>query len=237
MKITVCMAVYNGQDFISEQLDSIVNQILAVDEVVIINDCSSDNTVNIISSYSNDLNITIINNKENVGVIQSFEKALYNATGDYIFLCDQDDVWKPNKVKLMVEKLNEKKGLCISDYELIDKNTKSLNNAIKIDGKNLSIIKTIIKNHYIGCSIAFNRELLDYALPFPNNIPMHDSWLGIIASYYFNVSVLNESTLFYRRHDNNVTGTRNNFIRIIKDRLGLISSFLLRISKKKLLTS
>ncbi|PST85873.1 alpha-L-Rha alpha-1,3-L-rhamnosyltransferase [Photobacterium sp. NCIMB 13483] len=231
------MAVYNGQDFISEQLDSIVNQILAVDEVVIINDCSSDNTVNIISSYSNDLNITIINNKENVGVIQSFEKALYNATGDYIFLCDQDDVWKPNKVKLMVEKLNEKKGLCISDYELIDKNTKSLNNAIKIDGKNLSIIKTIIKNHYIGCSIAFNRELLDYALPFPNNIPMHDSWLGIIASYYFNVSVLNESTLFYRRHDNNVTGTRNNFIRIIKDRLGLISSFLLRISKKKLLTS
>lgn len=233
MKITVCMAVYNGQDFISEQLDSIVNQTLAVDEIVIVNDCSSDNTVNIISSYSNVLNIKIINNKENVGVIKSFEKALYNARGDYIFLCDQDDVWKTNKVKLMVARLNDNKGLCISNYELIDKNTTPLNNVIKIESKNLSIINTIIKNHYIGCSIAFNRELLDYALPFPKNIPMHDSWLGAIASYYYNVVIVEEVTLLYRRHDNNVTGTRNNITRIIKDRYNLIISFLFRIFWKR----
>ncbi|PSW30360.1 alpha-L-Rha alpha-1,3-L-rhamnosyltransferase [Photobacterium phosphoreum] len=226
------MAVYNGQDFISEQLDSIVNQTLTVDEVIIVNDCSSDNTMSIILGYSKILNIKIINNKENIGVIKSFEKSLYNATGDCIFLCDQDDVWKKNKVKLMIEMLNKNKGLCISDYELIDKCTKPFNEKIKINIENLSIIKTIIKNHYIGCSIAFNRELLDYALPFPKNIPMHDSWLGIIASYYFNVSVLSESTLFYRRHDNNVTGTRNNFFRMIKDRFCLISCTILRVFKQ-----
>lgn len=233
VKITVCMAVYNGKDFISEQLESIANQTMIVDEIIIVNDCSSDHTMDIVSLYSNVFNMKIINNKENIGVIKSFEKALYNATGDYIFLCDQDDVWKPNKVKLMVEKLNKKKGLCISRYELIDKNTKSLNKVIEIDAKNLSIVKTIIKNHYIGCSIAFNRELLNYALPFPKSIPMHDSWLGIIASYYFNISVLSESTLLYRRHDNNVTGTRNNITKIIKDRYNLIISLLLRIVWKR----
>ena len=232
--ISVCMTTYNGSKYIVEQLKSIESQTLIPDEVVIIDDCSKDSTVEVIKTYAltSSLNIIIHQNEINVGVIKNFEKALYLAKGDYIFLCDQDDIWLPKKVKLMVGKLKENNTLCISWYELIDQDSKRINKVVKINVDNLSIIKTIVKNSYIGCSIAFHRRLLPHALPLPKNIPMHDSWLGVMASYYYNVAVVEEVTLLYRRHDNNVTGTRNDIIRIVKDRVGIILCFLLRIFKK-----
>lgn len=234
MTISVCMAVYNGDLYIKEQLDSIFNQTLIPDELIIVDDCSSDNTKLIINSYFNKgIRIEVHENKNNIGVIKSFEKAISKTNGDYVFLCDQDDIWSNRKVELMVDKISYNKGLCISNYSIIDSLSNSSNVNVIFDEKDFSILKTIVKNKFIGCSIAFHKNVKEKILPFPQHIPMHDSWIGIIALYYFNVSVLQENTLYYRRHSNNVTGKKQMLIKKLFDRYNLAFSLASRIINSK----
>lgn len=234
MTISVCMAVYNGELYIKEQLDSIFNQTLIPDELIIVDDCSSDNTKLIINGYFNKgIRIEVHENKNNIGVIKSFEKAIGKTNGDYVFLCDQDDIWSNRKVELMVDKLSHNKGLCISNYSIIDSLSNSSNINVIFDEKDFSILKTIVKNKFIGCSIGFHKNVKEKILPFPQHIPMHDSWIGIIALYYFNVSVLQENTLYYRRHSNNVTGKKQMLIKKLLDRCNLAFSLASRIINSK----
>lgn len=234
MKISVCLATYNGEKYIKEQLDSILPQLSANDEIIISDDNSTDDTINIIRSLNDD-RIKIFVNKTK-GIVKNFENALNNASGDIIFLSDQDDVWKNDKVKKILSAFSSDNSLTLvfSNAEIIDENGISKNyNFFKDNEANYtSIFKAFFKNQFLGCTIAFKSELKSKILPFPTKIPMHDWWIGVLSLFYGKVEFLNEDLISYRRHQNNVTSEfRSNFISVINWRIILFWLFLKRLIK------
>jgi len=203
--ISVCIATYNGARYLREQLDSILPQIGEVDEVIISDDGSTDETIEIINSYS-DGRIKLLHNN-NRGFVHNFENALKNTKGDYIFLCDQDDIWLPNKVQVCVETLG--KHIAVNHNSLlVDSEGKQL--GVDFFSQNHSAggyWRTLWRNSYSGCCMAFRRELLEYAMPFPPKIASHDIWLGLIAEKHGNPIFLQQPLLYYRRHGHNASST------------------------------
>jgi glycosyltransferase involved in cell wall biosynthesis len=232
--ISVCIATYNGQKYILEQILSILPQIDLSDEVIISDDNSTDNTVSIIENI-NDKRIRIYNNNFR-SPIKNFEFLIDICQGDIIFLSDQDDIWDNQKVKshLLEYNKNLSIGLVISNIDLIDKNGNSIKNKFykKIFTSNL--YKNIITNNYIGCSISFRSNLKKYILPFPKNLPMHDWWIGIISSMFSNVSFLNDKLVYYRIHEDSFTNkNKNSFFKKFSFRIIILFHILLRLFKNK----
>lgn len=228
-KTSVCMAVYNGEIFLRQQLESIYLQSTKIDELIIVDDCSKDNSEQIINQFKDKLPIKYYKNKNNVGVVKAFEKALKYSTGEIIILCDQDDIWEIEKVDVIKENLKSKGDLCISNFRVIDSSSAFSGAESNFTSTNFSIASTFYKNSFIGCCIAFERKLLDYVLPFPNRIPMHDSWIGINALWFCKVILIEKPLIQYRRHDKNVTGNGGRLIKKISDRFFLFVSFLFNI--------
>lgn len=202
------MAAYNGAKYIESQISSILPQLDTCDELVIINDASQDDTVKVIKTV-NDPRIKLIHNDANLGIIKTFEKALINASGDLIFLSDQDDIWLPKKVLAVKQILEEKPEvtLVLSDAYIIDTEDKiTADSYFKVRGKFISgTIPNIIKNKYLGCTMAFRKKMLDYCLPFPKDIPMHDMWIGIINDIYGKIFYIEEPLMQYRLHGHNAS--------------------------------
>ncbi len=210
MKISVCIATFNGSKYIKEQLASILNQLTVYDEVIISDDQSTDNTLAIIKSF-NDPRIKIFEDKKFGSPIFNFENAIKKATGEYIFLSDQDDVWLPNKVKVMVEALH-KHDLVISNALIADESLNIVKDSyFEWRKSRTGIYKNLLVNSYLGCCMAFKRKLLKNIIPFPKNIPMHDMWIGMIAELYYKPVFINEKLMIYRRHTNNATVLTENY--------------------------
>ena len=204
--LSVCMATYNGEKYIKEQLDSILCQLGNEDELIISDDSSTDTTVNIIKSY-NDGRIKIYEKQKFKSPIFNFENALKHAGGQYIFLADQDDIWMSKKVEIFKKYLSDY-DLVLSDANIVDDNgTEIYESFYQVNGSKSGLIKNIIKNSYLGCTMAFNRKILEKSLPFPENIPMHDWWLGLIGEIYGKIYFINEKLISYRRHENNASST------------------------------
>lgn len=201
------MATYNGQKYIKEQLDSIISQLGADDELVISDDNSSDDTAKIIMSY-NDSRIKLYINELQRGVTHNFENTLLKCKGDIIFLADQDDVWLPGKLSRMVQFFNS------TDYDVIECNC-------SLTDSNLNIIKekyyddefpqvksvwgNFVKNSWLGCCMAFRRSFLEASLPFPKRVVAHDLWLCLFAQMHFKCGYMSEVLHLYRRHSNTVS--------------------------------
>lgn len=206
--ISVCMATYNGEKYIKEQLDSILSQLGEKDEIIISDDGSFDRTIEIIESYQ-DSRIKIFRNSFR-NLTLNFEFALKQANGSYVFLSDQDDVWLPNKVEVSLSHLIKSDVIvsnCLvvnQDLQVINKSFFNLNNSKK------GLFSNLIKNSYLGCCLAFRREILFKALPFPENIPMHDIWLGFISELFYEVKFIEEPLMLYRRHGANESPTGEN---------------------------
>lgn len=233
-QISVCIASYNGEKYIKEQLESILNQIGENDEVVISDDASTDKTILIIESF-NDKRIHLYKNSikfENHNL--NFENALRYSSGDNIFLSDQDDVWIDNKIDKMIQELKSS-DLVLSDYQLVDVNLCHIN-GIKVKKNNLSIWNVFYKNPYMGCCMAFNRNVLTRCLPFYNKIPMHDMWIGLIASLYFKTKYIPDKLILHRRHGRNVSFTsmksQNTFYQKIIYRINLFQALIYACFKR-----
>ena len=183
--ITVCIATFNGEKYIREQLNSILFQLSLQDEVIVSDDGSTDNTISIIKSF-NDNRIKIIDGVHRYSPTLNFENALKEAKGDYIFLADQDDVWKDDKVKICLKWLQHYDCI-ISDAEVTDENlnitSPSLYQLMNI--KSGRVYNILYKNGYTGCCMAFTRRVKEAALPFPKDIPMHDIWIGNVAAFLY----------------------------------------------------
>ena len=231
IRVSVCMATYNGRKYIKEQLESILSQISEFDEVIISDDSSSDDTLDIIESFGDNRIIVYRNCFRNV--VKNFEFAISRACGDVIFLSDQDDIWHPKKVERYLEQFrNNNIGLVISNLQIIDKNGNPIDRFFFNQGFHSGLLKNIIKNNFIGCSMAFRKEIISKALPFPKNIPMHDWWIGILNLHYGKVLFLNKNLISYRRHNNNVTSeSSSNLSKIVSWRNTLFWLFLKRILK------
>lgn len=201
--ISVCMATYNGERYVAEQIRSILPQLEESDELIVSDDGSTDNTICIVQSF-NDTRIKILHNKKN-GIIRNFENALCNALGDYIFLCDQDDVWLPDKVKETVSFL-QKYDCVVSDCKVTDENLHVITESFfkqRRSGK--GFWKNMYENSYLGCCMAFRRTVLDIVLPFPHQIAMHDIWIGLNVELHGSSFFLKKPLILYRRHGDNAS--------------------------------
>lgn len=203
--VSVCLACYNGEKFILAQIESILFQLRAEDELIISDDGSNDLTLEIIVKIG-DPRIKIYHHKSAGRPTENFQNALRKANGNIIFLSDQDDVWLEGKYDHMI-KLLENNLLVLSNSILVDENLDVLNSSFfNFHGSAKGVIRNAIKNSYFGSCMAFQRKLLSYALPFPPTIEIgHDVWLGLIAEIVGKVYFTEKPLILYRRHDSTVT--------------------------------
>ena len=204
--ISVCVSSFNGEKFIKQQLDSILNQIGENDELIISDDSSDDKTIEIIKNFK-DPRIKLIENCRFRSPIFNIENALSRATGEYIFLSDQDDLWSENKVETTLSYLQEYSTV-LSDCNLIDECGVQISPSFfKLNNSKPGLIHNLIKSSYVGCCMAFNRKILDLALPFPKKIAMHDLWIGIISELFGKPVFIPDKLISYRRHSSNFSPT------------------------------
>ena len=204
--ISVCMATFNGEEYIKEQLESILKQIGNDDEIVISDDGSHDETKNIIALFG-DKRIRYIENHGKHGFTHNFENALLNARGDYIFLSDQDDIWMDNKVEVVMENLKDADFIthdCITVDDQFNVLSKSRFKDFNIKP---GLLRHLIKSRYLGCCMAFNRKVLNAILPFPekDSLVEHDIWIAAVAFSFFKVKQIDEPLIYYRRHNCNAS--------------------------------
>ena len=202
MKISVCMATYNGEKYIAEQIRSILPQLSEDDEVIVSDDGSSDDTLDIVRSF-NDPRIRIVQNELEHGYTKNFENALNHANGDIIFISDQDDVWKPDKVRIMCEALKEK-NLAVHDAAVTDENlTVRFRSHFETYNIKPGFLRTLVYTRYTGACMAMTRAFLDRTLPFPENQQLcpYDYWFAYNGEFYRDIKVLNEQLIYYRRHE------------------------------------
>lgn len=211
--VSICMATYNGEAFIKRQLDSILPYLESKDEVIIVDDGSTDQTVQIIQDYR-DERVHLFVHQTNHGVINSFEEALGHAKNDVILLADQDDVWFEDKVENVKKCFEEDTNVTLvyHDAQVVDKNLKILYTSWRehrqfSDYPNVS--STILRNHFTGCMMAFKRELCHDVMPFPRTVEMHDQWIGLVALLQKRKIVyLAKPMMQFVRHGQNATGKK-----------------------------
>lgn len=222
MNISVCMASYNGGKYILEQLESILQQLDENDEIIIVDDCSTDNTLEIIRSL-NDKRISVFFNEKNKGHVFSFSRAISLSTKELIFMSDQDDLWIDGRVVLMKNKLlNSDAMLLSSNSDFIDFNGAEID--FEIVGVKSTSSEKYLRNifdifigkpNYYGCAMGFKRELLKLILPIPNFVESHDLWIAMAANIVESNLHCDESTLKRRVHGGNASiGSRKLYLKL-----------------------
>lgn len=238
-KISVCLASYNGINYIKEQIESILALISLEDEVIVCDDASTDSTCGIIKSF-NDSRIKLIKNNTNLGPVKTFERALSYAKGEYIFLSDQDDIWEAEKVEKTLKIFEENPDLLMVHHtlSLIDSegNIISQNWNPLSEGKvsRLSFLfRQLIKGQIWGCAAAFKGSLLSGLLPFPKYVYAHDHWLAVVSAVKGDVYLLNQPLVRHRIHQNNVTPKKGlSFLGKFLKRWALFKLFIIALDKK-----
>ncbi|WP_378179938.1 glycosyltransferase [Chryseobacterium zhengzhouense] len=217
------MASYNGSNFIKEQISSIIDQLIPGDELIIVDDCSKDDTVQIINEFNTDY-IKVYQNPENKGYVKTFEKALTLSKNLYICLADQDDIWIEGRLNNLYETIkNEKVFLVASNFKVKNKSDYKVN-FLKLINQNskkyLGNIKRIFlgKSAYYGCTMMLDRRLFKYILPFPSYIEAHDLWMAMNANLLRSIHHLYDDTLIYNIHQNNTSLKERSLLRKIRAR-------------------
>jgi len=225
MKISVCIATYNGEEFVARQLDSVLKQLKQEDEIIIVDDYSIDRTLDVIKGNYGE-RVKIIRNNENLGVIKSFERAISIASGDIIFLCDQDDVWESDKVATVLAEFSRQNAeLVVHDAFVVDGELNLLHSSWNDYNQNhqKGLFGNVVKNSFTGCCMAFRNELKKDFLPFPDSIDMHDQWIALVAMMKKRKIVyIDQPLIKYVRHGGNVTGTKKRtFLQKVKGRINI----------------
>lgn len=220
--VEILLATYNGEKYLSKQLDSIMNQTFKDFEIIVRDDGSRDNTLQILDNYCKKYsNIRLI--KDNItcgGAAKNFAILLENSKAEYVMFCDQDDIWIDNKIEKTINRMKEEErkrpgvGLLIhSDLKLINDNDIVIGNSFfkceGIDYRRNSIENLFLINPVTGCTVMVNRTLLSGLLEIPYERVMHDHWLAIYASLFGEIITINEPLVLYRQHDSNVVGAYN----------------------------
>lgn len=231
------MATYNGEKYIKEQIESILVQLNAHDEIIISDDGSTDNTLQIIEEIR-DSRISVITNKFAKGVSHNFENALNNAKGDLIFLSDQDDVWLPCKIGICKNELVEN-DLVVSNCMVVDENRRVTHYSyFELAGSGKGFFKNLYRSTYLGCCLAFKKDILRKILPMPKSLLLfHDWWFGFISETCFKVKFIEAPCMHYRRHSQTTSKTLSksnlSLFKKIRYRLQLLCLGLVRVIEIK----
>ena len=221
MNLSVALCTYNGEKFLTEQLDSILNQTQKITEIIVCDDGSTDQTISILENY----NVRFPNlfkihqNEHNLRSVKNFEKAISLCTGEIIFLSDQDDIWVCNKVEDYVSYFNNhpninvlaSNGYCIDQNSIVHEKYAFWDAPQFLRDKNIDVdyfkIITHISNIATGASMAFRKSIVNDILPFPlmNNFH-HDEWIALISSATSSFDLLNKKYFYYRIHDSQQVG-------------------------------
>lgn len=208
IRVSVCMATYRGEPFVREQLESILAQLNDHDEVVVVDDASPDGTASVVEGIS-DPRVKLVKSTSNKGYVRTFEEAVRMSRGQYVFLSDQDDVWAPGRVELMLKALSSHLVVA-SNFDMHGSagrpwipRLRSSDSARHL--ANLGAILVGVRAYY-GCGMAFRREAVSYFLPIPSYVrESHDLWLAICGNIAGSIAHLDESTIYRRLHDENQT--------------------------------
>lgn len=237
--ISVCIPTYNGEKYIKEQIDSILPQLSLTDEIIISDNYSTDNTLEVIKEINdNRIKVYLFRPEEKLQskintltkVSLNVQNALEKATGDYLFLSDQDDIWLEGRVSETMPLLKDDKAtVVVCNCRVVDENNKTLiDSYFSYIKPSASIIRTLHKSSFHGCCMAFNRFVISKASPFPKYAVGHDLWLGVVGSYYGQVHFVNRPLVLYRRHSSTVTTTgfdsKRSFCDKVKYRLLILLS-------------
>ena len=232
--VAIIMATYNGEKYIREQLDSILNSTYQDFELFIYDDGSRDETMAILKGYEETYptKLHVHQNRVNLGVTANFLQATLNTTLDYIMFCDQDDVWKPDKIAKTLKRIRNLETQLGKDLPLavftdtlvVDKELNILNNSFfcsnHLNPRKTDLPHILMENKLIGCTVMVNSALRKQlqAHRLPTQARFHDWWIAILASSMGKIGFLNEGTLLYRQHGGNVVGG-NGFLPYVKNRI------------------
>ena len=218
-KVDILLATYNGEKYLKEQIESLLDQTYTNIQIIISDDCSTDGTRDILKSYENNEKIKVYYQENNLGYVKNFEFLLKKVESDLYMLCDQDDFWKKEKVEKIVDKLQkENLDLVFGDLEVVDENlnllypsyNKYMHLAHKIDKYHKDYRLQYLYNCMTGCTMMSKKKFLDKILPLPTNSKymIHDYWIGLIVSLNGKVGYLDKPYILYRQHGKNQVGTK-----------------------------
>lgn len=202
------MATYNGERFLRCQLDSILSCLTPNDELVVSDDGSTDGTLEILKRYADTSSVPIhIIEGPHRGVVANFGNALAHAKGDIVFLSDQDDVWHEDKVVRVLAAFSDSScSVVVHDARIVDSEQKATGETLfQRRHSRPGFLKNIVKNSYVGCCMAMKRNLLQAIMPIPENIEMHDWWIGLVSEMVGSSTFIDDQLIDYRRHSNNVS--------------------------------
>jgi glycosyltransferase involved in cell wall biosynthesis len=210
------MATYNGAAYLRDQVDSILEQLGDRDELVVVDDASTDDTVAVLEQYA-DARISIHRSPVNTGYVRAFERALGLTTGDVVLLADQDDVWMPGRVELLRSALEHSGGVVASNLIVLGTDA-PLRSPVTgrpwrltaSRGGAANIRRILIGDiPYYGCAMGMRREVLSAVLPFPRFLTeSHDLWLAIVGNTLGEMVHLEQPTLWRRMHESNASAPK-----------------------------
>ena len=235
MNISVAMAYYNGGQYIEEQLQSILSQIGPEDEIIVSVDGADDGSMEyLLEKARGDRRIRLTKGPGR-GVVKNFEHAISQCQGDYIFLSDQDDIWMADKVEKVRKALGQEGTVAVlHNGVLADEQGRTIEGPSLFELRNSrdGILHNLVKNSYMGCCMAFRKELVPIILPIPEEMYMHDYWIGTAAEMMGRVALIKKPLIKYRRHQDNVTDLEHGSTAfMLKKRLYMVRC--LQILKKR----
>ena len=222
--ISILLASYNGGKYITEQIDSLLAQTNLDFKLFIRDDKSTDNTYEIISEYAQKYPGKIFasqNERNSGGAKHNFIKMMIEHKNDYVMLCDQDDIWLPDKIEISLAKIREMETmhgketplLVHTDLHVVNERLKTISPSFKAamnaDYSKTRLRNQIIQNTLTGCTAIYNRALSDLVTETPQYMIMHDWWLMLITAAFGKATALDEQTVLYRQHGNNDTGAKD----------------------------
>lgn len=212
LRVSVCMATYNGEKYVGEQVDSILRQLRATDELIVVDDGSLDATVDIVRAFNDD-RIRLLDRQPNVGPVGAFSRAIAHANGDVIMMADQDDIWLNGRLALFLAAFANTPALVVSaNSTYIDGNGQPIDRCVPTlraqdSSKWMRNIASIMSGNtsYYGCAMAFRSEIRDLLVPFPQYVESHDLWVALAANLLRRNLHLETATLARRIHGNNAS--------------------------------
>ena len=217
-KVDILLATYNGERYIKEQIDSILNQTHKEFRLLISDDGSKDKTREILEAYKNkDSRIEVYFQENNLGVVKNFEFLLGKVEEKYYMFSDQDDIWKEQKIEKSLKKIEEGFDLVYSDLEVVDENLNVIYSSYwKLKGiynkiKKYNNFEALYLNNFVtGCTMISKKELINSFLPLPNTskFVLHDYWISLILSQNGKIAYIEEPLIKYRQHKNNKVGSK-----------------------------
>ena len=223
-KIDILMATYNGEKYLEEQIDSIINQTYRNWNLLIRDDGSEDETLKIVENYEKKDNRikSIKDNKGNLGIVKNFEELLKSSNSELIMFSDQDDIWIENKLEKYIEitnSLGKKQFLIHSDAILCDINKNILKKTFISKRALKTGLENIFFNYFVqGATVLITKELKEFILPFPDEVYLHDRYIHLMTELFFERIFINESLLYYRQHANNQVGATNTLKELLNKR-------------------